>query len=386
MGHGKSEGVILPIQAKTLKNMQIIITGTTGMVGKGTLLEAIQSTDVTGILLINRHSVGITHPKIKEILHKDFFHLEPIRQQLKGYEACLFCLGVSSVGMNAEQYRKLTFDLTTGFAKVLLEENPGMTFCYISGKSTDSTEKGSLMWARVKGETENALLRMGFRGAYMFRPGFIQPFDGVKAKAGVVNVLYAVFRPLYFLLKRMPGVVTNTRTYLHSSLFLFFTLMNSTAALSCIAICLTLITACASDNLSKRESKRITAEAQSMLEAYHRDLAIEGLTAEFKYLDSTDQFSWHPAGYDSPISYDSVAKVLLQLDDFYTSIKSKWDTLAIVPVSDTLVNYTGDFTTTMTDVTGFSETYEMHETGILIKRPDGWKMLSGKTTMMPRIK
>jgi uncharacterized protein YbjT (DUF2867 family) len=192
--------------------MRVIITGSTGMVGKGTLLEAIKSADVTDILVINRQAVGITHPKITEVIHGDFFNLELIRSQLKGYDACLFCLGVSSVGMKEDQYRKLTFDLTTGFAKVLLEENPGMTFCYISGKSTDSTESGTLMWARVKGETENTLLRMGFRRAYMFRPRFIQPFDGVKAKAGVVNVLYAVFRPFYFLMKRMPGLVTNTRT------------------------------------------------------------------------------------------------------------------------------------------------------------------------------
>jgi hypothetical protein len=162
--------------------------------------------------------------------------------------------------------------------------------------------------------------------------------------------------------------------------------MNALAPITCFVICLALLTSCSSEQLSKRQSKRIEAEARSMLEAYHRDLASEGLTAEFKYLDSTDQFSWHPAGYNSPITYDSVATVLLQLDDFYTSIKSKWDTLSIVPVSDTLVNYTGAFTTTMTDVTGFSETYEMHETGTLIKRPDGWKMQTGKTTMMPLIK
>src|SRR5690349_5352141 len=124
--------------------MRVIITGSTGMVGKGTLLEAIKSSDVTSIMLINRQSVGITHPKITEVIHADFFNLEAIRSPLKGYDACLFCLGVSSVGMKEEQYRKLTFTLTTGFAKVLLEENPGMTFCYISGKSTDGTERGGL--------------------------------------------------------------------------------------------------------------------------------------------------------------------------------------------------------------------------------------------------
>jgi hypothetical protein len=168
--------------------------------------------------------------------------------------------------------------------------------------------------------------------------------------------------------------------------FLFFTLMNALAPTICFVICLALFTSCSSEKLSKRKSKTIEAEAKAMLEAYHRDLALEGLPAEFKYLDSTDQFSWHPAGYDSPISYDSVAATIRQLDDFYTSIKSQWDTLAITPVADTLVNYTGAFTTTMTDITGFSESYAMHETGTLIKRPDGWKMLTGKTTVMPLIK
>lgn len=182
------------------------------MVGKGTLLEAIRDPDVESILVINRSSIGLHHPKVKEVLHSDFFDLSPVRQELKGYDACLFCLGVSSVGMSETEYRQMTYDLTVGFAKEVLAQNPGMTFCYISGSGTDGSEKGRLMWARVKGKTENDLMKLGFRDAYMFRPGFIQPFDGVKAKSNTVNALYRIFSPLYFLLKRLPAWVTDTRT------------------------------------------------------------------------------------------------------------------------------------------------------------------------------
>jgi hypothetical protein len=143
--------------------------------------------------------------------------------------------------------------------------------------------------------------------------------------------------------------------------------------------------ACNTGTMSKRQSARIATEAEAMLRDYHTQLAQHGLAAEFKFLDSTDQFSWHPAGYNGPINFDSVATTLRQLDDFYTSIQSKWDTLSIIPVSDTMATYTGEFTTKMTDVTGITDTYVMQETGTLIKRPDGWKMLTGKTTMINRI-
>ena len=192
--------------------MKVIITGTTGMVGKGTLLEAIKDPEVESILVINRSSIWLNHPKVKEVLHKDFFDLSLVRSELKGYDACLFCLGVSSVGMAETDYRRMTYDLTIGFAKEVLAQNPGMTFCYISGSGTDGSEKGRLMWARVKGKTENDLMKLGFRDAYMFRPAFIQPFDGIKAKSNAVNTLYQIFSPMYFLLKRLPAWVTDTRT------------------------------------------------------------------------------------------------------------------------------------------------------------------------------
>ena len=191
--------------------MRIIITGSTGMVGKAALLAALDSPDVESILLVNRQLVGLHHAKIREVLHQDFFNPAPIESQLAGYDACLFCLGVSSVGMKEDAYTRMTYDLTTTMAKAMIRQNPGMTFCYISGAGTDSSEKGQLMWARVKGRTENALLQMGFGRAYMFRPGMIQPFDGIRAKSNTVNVMYSIFRPVYFLLKRFPGMVTDTR-------------------------------------------------------------------------------------------------------------------------------------------------------------------------------
>jgi uncharacterized protein YbjT (DUF2867 family) len=192
--------------------LKVIITGSTGMVGKGVLLECIDSNEVDSILVINRHPLEASYPKVKEIIHKDFFNWNSIRDELMGYNACLFCLGVSSVGMNEADYRHLTYDLTLGFAKEVLAVNPDMTFCYVSGAGTDSSEKGRLMWARVKGKTENDLLALGFRDAYMFRPGYIQPKRDIKSKVNTVNVLYAVFSPFYFLLKKLPKYVTNTST------------------------------------------------------------------------------------------------------------------------------------------------------------------------------
>ena len=192
--------------------LNVIITGSTGMVGKGVLLECIDSPDVESILVINRSPVDVVHPKVKELIHKDFFDLNAIRDQLSGYNACFFCLGVSSVGMKEAEYRRISYDLTLGFAKVVLFLNPDMTFCYVSGASTDSTEKGKQMWARIKGKTENDLLMLGFKSAYMFRPGYIHPMRGIKSKTALYNAFYAVLKPLYPLLKRMPKYVTDNAT------------------------------------------------------------------------------------------------------------------------------------------------------------------------------
>lgn len=162
------------------KTIKAIITGATGMVGEGVLHECLQHPLVEKVLIINRKSAGVTHPKLTEIIHADFFDIKPIEDQLKGYNACYFCLGVSSVGMKEPEYYKLTYTLTLNFAEMLARLNPDMVFEYISGKSTDSTENGSSMWARVKGKTENDLAKLPFKQVYNFRPGYMHPTAGLK--------------------------------------------------------------------------------------------------------------------------------------------------------------------------------------------------------------
>ena len=172
--------------------IRTIITGSTGMVGEGVLLGCLDHPDVERVLVINRKPGGMSHPKLREIIHADFFDLTPLEPQLAGYNACFFCLGVSSVGMSAEDYRRITYDLTLNAARLLAKISPEMTFCYVSGKSTDSSEKGGVAWARVKGATENALMRL-FRRAYMFRPALM------KATAGQKNlkIYYKLFAWIY---------------------------------------------------------------------------------------------------------------------------------------------------------------------------------------------
>ena len=191
--------------------IKAIITGSTGMVGKGILLECLDSPKVESVLVINRKPVGIKHEKLKEIIHADFYDLSNIEEQLMGYNACYFCLGVSSFRMSEADYTKVTHDLTIHFAETVLRMNPGMTFTYVSGVGTDSSEKSRTMWARVKGKTENDLLAMPFKAAYMFRPGFIQPMKGIKSATKLYNAIYVVFKPLYPLLKTIsPNGVTST--------------------------------------------------------------------------------------------------------------------------------------------------------------------------------
>lgn len=170
------------------------------MVGEGVLHECVNHAMIDTILAVSRRSCGLTHPKLKEIIHNDFFDFSGIEDQLKGYDACFFCLGVSSVGMKEQDYRHITYDLTMAFAGTLIKLNKNMTFCYISGAGTDSSEKGRSMWARVKGKTENDLLNLGFRQAYMFRPGFMQPTKGLKNTKKVyfaISLLYPLWRILF---------------------------------------------------------------------------------------------------------------------------------------------------------------------------------------------
>jgi uncharacterized protein YbjT (DUF2867 family) len=179
--------------------MKAIITGATGMVGEGVLLECLKAPDIEQVLVINRKPGGVSHPKLREILHGDFFNLLPIEQQLMGFDACFFCLGVSSVGMSKEEYRHVTYDLTLNVAQLLAKLNPATTFCYVTGAGTDSSEQGSVAWARVKGATENALIRL-FKRAYMFRPGFMKATPGqnnVKSYYTFIAWLYPIGRALY---------------------------------------------------------------------------------------------------------------------------------------------------------------------------------------------
>ncbi|MGU3376117.1 NAD-dependent epimerase/dehydratase family protein [Chryseobacterium sp. M5A1_1a] len=161
-----------------MSSIKIILTGATGMVGEGVLMECLENPNVSEILSVGRKSSGKKHPKLKEYLVPDFLSIDLNDENLKGYDACFFCAGISSVGMNEEDYTKITYDTTLHFAEVVLHQNPDMVFNYVSGASTDSTESGKLMWARVKGRTENALKKMSFKGAYNFRPGFMKPVDG----------------------------------------------------------------------------------------------------------------------------------------------------------------------------------------------------------------
>ena len=174
-------------------NIKAVITGSTGMVGEGVLHECLLHRDVESVLVINRRPCNVQHPKLKEILHRDFTDFSAIKSELTGYNAGYFCMGVSSIGMNEKTYRHLTYDLTLALARTLAELNPDMTMCYVSGAGTDSSETGRVMWARVKGKTENDLLRLPVRRAYMFRPAFIQPTKGLKN----THTFYRALTPLF---------------------------------------------------------------------------------------------------------------------------------------------------------------------------------------------
>jgi len=160
--------------------MKVIITGATGMVGEGVMLACVENPTVDAILSVSRRSYGPLPPKVSECIVADFLELDAVASQLRGYDACFFCAGVSSVGKTEAEYTRITYDTTLHFARTLAALNPAMVFTYVSGAMTDSTEKGRVMWARVKGRTENALLNAGFRAAYNFRPGFMQAMPGQR--------------------------------------------------------------------------------------------------------------------------------------------------------------------------------------------------------------
>ena len=191
--------------------MKVILFGATGMVGQGVLRECLLADDVESVLAVGRTATGQKHEKLQEIISTDLFDLSSIESHLSGFDACFFCLGVSAAGMSEPNYRRLTYDLTMSVAKTLSRLNSGMTFVYVSGAGTDTTERSRMMWARVKGKAENDLLKLPFRAAYMFRPGYIQPLHGIRTKTKWYGAMYTVMAPLYPIWKRLlPKYVTTT--------------------------------------------------------------------------------------------------------------------------------------------------------------------------------
>jgi len=191
--------------------MKVILFGATGMVVQGCLRECLLDSGVESVLAVGRSATGQRHAKLREILHDDFLDYSAIESELEGFDACFFCLGVSSLGMSEERYRHLTYDLTMAAAKTLSRRNPNMVFIYVTGAGTDSTERGRSMWARIKGKTENDLLKLPFKAAYMFRPAGIQPLHGIRSRTAWVQALYVAAAPLLALLGLVaPKYMTTT--------------------------------------------------------------------------------------------------------------------------------------------------------------------------------
>lgn len=191
--------------------VNVLLFGATGMVGQSVLRECLLEPQVNRVVTIGRNATGQVHTKISELVHADLRDLSAIEHKLTGFDACFFCLGVSSAGMNEEKYTAITYDLTLSVAKTLVRLNPGMTFTYVTGAGTDSSEKGRSMWARVKGKTENDLLKLPFKAAYMFRPGGILPLHGVRSKTRLYQAIYTLMKPFYPMLEKwFPNSVTTS--------------------------------------------------------------------------------------------------------------------------------------------------------------------------------
>lgn len=191
--------------------MNVLLFGSTGMVGQGVLRECLLDAGIASVVSIGRSATGVSDPKLREIIHADLTNYTPIEAQLSGFDACFFCLGISSTGLNEEQYSRITYDITVRAAETLARLNPGMTFVYVSGQGTDSSERGRIMWARVKGRTENALLRLPFKAAFMFRPGVIVPRFGARSRTALYRIPYMLARPLLPLfLRAFPNQVMTT--------------------------------------------------------------------------------------------------------------------------------------------------------------------------------
>ncbi len=194
-----------------MQKFNVIITGSTGMVGKSVLLECRDHPSIKKVLLINRSRLNFDHPKVNEILLSDFSQMHTLQDQLKGFDACFHCMGISSIGKSEEEFTKITFDLTKSLADKLYQLNNDMVFNYVSGTLTDSSEKGKTMWARVKGKTENYILNKGFKDAYMFRPGGIVPEKGIRSSTGWYTIIYVLLRPFFPWMKKNKNMTTTTR-------------------------------------------------------------------------------------------------------------------------------------------------------------------------------
>lgn len=191
--------------------MKVILFGASGMVGQGVLRECLLDPGIERVLCIGRHPLDRQDPKLQELLLKDLYDFSAVEPQLGGFDACFFCLGVSSAGMTEADYHHVTYDLTLAAARPLARLNPGMTFIYVSGQGTDSSEKGRVMWARVKGATENALLALPFKAVFMFRPGIIRPLHGVRSKTALYQAFYTLLGPLLGLVAWVaPDSLTST--------------------------------------------------------------------------------------------------------------------------------------------------------------------------------
>jgi uncharacterized protein YbjT (DUF2867 family) len=191
--------------------MKAIIFGATGMVGQGVLRECLLDPDVEAVLTVGRTPTGQKHEKLRELAHANLLDFSAIESELSGYDACFFCLGITSTGTPEPEYERITYSIPVAAAQTLVRLNPGMTFVYVSGRGADSSEKGRTMWARIKGKAENALLAMPFKAIHVFRPAFIQPLHGIRSKTRIYSLLYTVFRPFVPLLRAIaPGSATTT--------------------------------------------------------------------------------------------------------------------------------------------------------------------------------
>jgi uncharacterized protein YbjT (DUF2867 family) len=192
--------------------MNVLMFGATGMVGQGVLRECLQAQDVQLVKTVGRTPTGQQHSKLREMVHAEMWHYDGVEDQLADFDACFFCIGVTSSGMSEKDYTHLTYDMTLAVAQKLAAINPTMVFIYVSGAGADSSETSRVMWERVRGRTENALLKLPFRGVYIFRPGMIQPLDGIKSKAAAYRIFYSLTKPLLPLLRAaLPKQVLSTR-------------------------------------------------------------------------------------------------------------------------------------------------------------------------------